>query len=184
MKSLAKTLMAAACVVLATGCASTTSLNSDGHVAFGKFNLISNGHAVDLGHTVFDRHAYVQVRNANNRKLYSGKVGQGGQFAMQLPAGDYLLEKIVFEHHNEKIESDTSFRFTIPEQYRSVYLGTVTLEASLETGIYGVVGTADRYTITDDCSSGCDDQLATLQLPARTSGVSLMSWDHQMAQSR
>ncbi len=184
MNKAAKAAAAFAVAVFAAGCSTTGPMQDAEHVAFGSFTLISNGHEQSLGDRMIDRHAVLEVRNMMNQQLYSSRVGEEGRFALALPAGEYVLETIAFDYHGETIEAPANFRFSLAEQYSSVYIGAVTLEASLESGIYGVVGTADRYTVNDNCSTGCSDELSALGLQASSSGISLMSWDHQMAANR
>lgn len=181
MKTAVKTAAALAIAVLAAGCSTTGVSGGAERVAFGSLTLISNGHEHALGDRLVDRHAVIEVRSKRDQRLYSGRVGQQGRFALSLPAGEYVLETIGFEHHDEMIEAPANFRFTVSNEYRSVYIGAVTLEATLDTGIYGVVGTADRYTVSNECSSDCDEELDAFGLQAATAGISLMSWDHQMA---
>ena len=184
MSTTAMTLKAAAALAIgfmAAGCTSTAVMGDTYRVAFGTFNLISNGHEIEVGNGPAKRHAMLEVRSMVDQKLYSGRVGNDDRFAMALPVGEYVIETIGFEHHKEMIESPANFRFSVPSDYESVYVGSVTLEATLESGIYGVVGTADRYTVNNHCSDGCDDTLTTLGLGQSTSGISLMSWDYQMA---
>ncbi len=184
MNKAAKSAAAVAIAALVAGCSTTGSIGESEHVAFGSLTLISNGHEHSLGDRMLDRHAVLEVRSMIDQRLYSGRVGKEGRFSMALPAGEYVLETVAFEHHDEMIEAPANFRFSLAEQYSSVYIGALTLEASLESGIYGVVGTADRYTVNDHCSTGCSDELNAHGLQASSSGVSLMSWDHQMAANR
>ncbi|MEM1174210.1 MAG: hypothetical protein AAGA33_08005 [Pseudomonadota bacterium] len=165
------------------GCATLEPADTD-RVAFGTFNLISNGHEITLGDGPAQRNASIHVRDTFRQHLYSGRVGDDGRFALSLPSGNYVIETIAFEHHGETIESPANFRFNVPDALSSVYIGAVTLEATLDSGIYGVIGTADRYTISNECSDGCERALNALGLPSAKSGVSLMSWDHQMASNR
>ena len=184
MNKAAKITAALAVAFFAGGCATTGSSGDSERVAFGSFNLISNGHEVEFGEGLAKRHAAIEVRNTVDQQLYSGRVGKDGKFALSLPTGEYVIETIAFEHHDEMIESPANFRFSVSEEFKSVYIGSVTLEATLDSGIYGVVGTADRYTVNNDCADGCTDTLKTLGLRASTSGVSLMRWDHQFAANR
>ena len=184
MNTATKTAATCAIALLAAGCSTTGHMGDAERVAFGSLTLISNGHEQALGGGLMNQHAKIKVRSLADQRLYSGRTGKDGRFALALPAGDYVLETVAFEHHDELIEAPANFRFSFPQQYKSVYIGALTLEASLESGIYGVVGTADRYTVNDRCSKNCVSELEALGLSASSSGVSLMSWDHQMAANR
>ncbi|MEM6513080.1 MAG: hypothetical protein AAF660_08715 [Pseudomonadota bacterium] len=177
-------ITASAAILIAAGCSTTAVTGGAERVAFGGLNLISNGHEVSLGGGLDQRDAVIGVRDTLSQRLYTSRVSDGGQFALTLMPGDYLVETIAFDYHGEKIEAPANFRFSVPSEFDSVYIGSVTLEASLESGIYGVVGTADRYTIDDECAVRCDEQLSSLGLQTSTSGVSLMSWDYQVAANR
>ncbi len=184
MSKLTKATVALAMAFIAGGCTTTGYMADAERVAFGSFELVSNGHDVKLGHGPAKRQAAIEVRNILDQTLYSGRVGDDGQFALALPAGEYLIETIAFEHHEEMIEAPANFRFSVPAELKSVYIGSVTLEASLDSGIYGVVGTADRYTVNNECADGCGSKLKSLGLRASNSGISLMSWDYQVAANR
>jgi len=176
-----KLLGLATALAVVAGCATTSDVSSAGNnaVAFGSFDLIRNGHDANLGDAPLDRSAYILVRNDESNSSYVGRIGSDGKFAMSLPAGNYLMEKFVFDYRGENIESQTAFRFEVPAS-GSVYLGAIQLEATLESGLYGVVGTADRFTVTDRCDQSCSQQLSGLGLPTSTER-SLMQWDHQLA---
>jgi hypothetical protein len=168
-------------LTVATGCATSGNPvpTDTTAVAFGSFKLIQNGHEARIGGDPLERGAYILVRHNDTNSTYVGRIGPSGGFAMALPTGSYLMEKFVFDYRGESIESPTAFRFDVPDT-TSVYLGAIQLEATLESGLYGVVGTADRYTVSDRCEQTCAAQLRELDLPAATES-SLMQWDHQVA---
>jgi hypothetical protein len=65
----------------------------------------------------------------------------------------------------------------------AVYIGTITLEATLDAGFYGVGGTFDRYTVSNDCSDECAGRMTALGLSENDVTVSLLREEGRMATS-
>lgn len=171
----------AGALFLLAGCAANSSRVADTEIAFGKFTLVKNGQHAELGPGLLDSNAHIEVRNIRSGDRYEGVIGQDGNFALKLPAGEYIVEAFAFDHRGEPIASATNFQFVVPDNLDSVYIGDVRLEATVESGIYGVVGTADRYLVANDCADGCAERLAAMGLNGDRSGVSLLTWDRRMA---
>ena len=73
--------------------------------------------------------------------------------------------------------------FTVTADKDAVYIGTITLEATLDAGYYGVGGTFDRYTVSNDCSEVCADRMTALGLGEKAVTVSLLREEGRMAAS-
>jgi hypothetical protein len=163
----AKTIDSGAELAGATSAAADT-------VVFGKFRLVRNGHEAKLGTSLFANTATLHLYERNGNEQFVGKVGQDGEFAWVLKPGTYRVSGIGFYNRGEKVEPVTDFTFDVPENERAIYVGTVTLETSFDSGYLGVNGTVDSYTIANDCATDCASRLENLGLPADGVMIALM----------
>lgn len=169
--------MAAATVVLVvSGCANSPMLSDvvsteHGGNVVGSFDLVKNGHLVSLDNHLLGNRAYIHVSNVSMQPVGTALVRKDGSFELELQPGSYVIDTVAFEHQGELIESQSSFRFDV-EDVEKTYIGAMRLEVSLENSAFGVVGTADRMTVTNLCGEDC------------ASHVSIMRWNRQSAQTR
>ena len=188
-------LMTTACALAIglTGCATTaTSVDSGDEltaattaatdtVVFGKFRLVRNDREVKVGEGIFTNSAKLHLYQDGTDDEIIGKVGKDGQFAWMLKPGNYTLSNIGFHNRGEKVELVTDFAFSVAGDTRANYVGTVTLETTLDNGYFGSNGTVDRYTVTDDCSTECSSRLAELGLSMDDMSITLMQQNGQLA---
>ncbi len=188
------TVTAAGCLLTGlSGCASTAShIDSAAELArqagdpaatvvFGRFELLRNGHAADFGNGNFASSATLNLTASGSATPVVGHIGRNGEFAWLLEPGTYQVTSIGFRYHGQKIEPSTGFTFTVPEGYRSSYVGTITLETSFDRGLLGTRARVDRYLIDDDCAAVCETRLTRLGLTADGSTRALFSWDQSLA---
>jgi len=154
------------------------------HVAFGKFRLVRNGYETKLGKGIFANSAVLYLYQTGDSDEIIGKVGMGGEFAWSLQPGSYQVSSIDFNNRGEKISLNTDFKFAVSADHPASYLGTMTLETTLDNGYYGVNGTVDRYTVTDDCAKECSRRLSQLGLSMEDATVALMQEQSQLARTR
>ena len=62
-----------------------------------------------------------------------------------------------------------------------VVIGTLTLEATLDSGYLGNSGTIERFAIGNDCSSDCNAMLTALGIADASRTTSLVHWNMQVA---
>ncbi|MDJ0941190.1 MAG: hypothetical protein QNJ00_15630 [Woeseiaceae bacterium] len=155
-----------------------------GTVVYGKFRLLRNGQEVRLDDGVFANSAKLHIHTDTGALEMIGKVGRGGEFAWALTPGDYQLNSIRVTNRSETTSPQTNLRFTVPAGGKAVYLGTMTLETTLDYGYYGLSGTFDSVTIDNDCASDCADRLAQLGLPAGDTVTSLIQQEGTLAGTR
>jgi hypothetical protein len=188
------TVTAAGCLLAGlSGCASTASHidsadelarqadDTAATVVFGRFELLRNGHTVDFGDGIFASSATLNLNESGSVKPIVGHIGRDGEFAWLLEPGTYQVTSIGFRYHGQKIQPPTGFTFTVPEGYRSSYVGTITLETSFDRGLLGTRARVDRYLIDDDCAAVCEARLTRLGLTADSSTRALFSWDRSLA---
>ena len=179
-----------------TGCSSTgatidssdklakISAAPDESVVFGKFRLIQNGEETPLGNGFLTSSATLRLVDHAGDRVITGRVGRDGEFAWVLPAGDYNLSSVSFSKRGERIETPTNFSFTVSSAYDAVYIGTVSLEATLDSGYYGMNGTIDRLNIIDECKKDCSARLSRLGLDSQAPAIALLRQEGQLASSR
>lgn len=176
-----------------SGCASTGSIDSSDELAkavngsekliFGKFRLVRNGEEADLGAGLFATTAELHVVNGDGERDLVGKVGKDGEFAWALEPGTYQVTTIGFDNRGEREETGANFAFTVPADYDAVYVGTITLEASFDSGWYGTNGAVDNMFISNDCERDCAERMETLGLSMDTMTVSVFESRTQMART-
>ncbi|MDJ0918896.1 MAG: hypothetical protein QNJ05_14110 [Woeseiaceae bacterium] len=171
-----------------TGCAvpgaavDTASIERDA-VIFGDLTLVTNGHEARLGDGLFAADAGIRLEHVETGRNYISRVGKNGQFETSVAPGSYRLHTIFFKHHGETIEASTDFVFTVSNAAEATYIGAIGLEASLDNGSHGVVGTADRFTVRNNCANVCDDRMAAIGLPHGDTDIALVQWVNQVAAS-
>jgi hypothetical protein len=153
--------------------AKATSAQTD-NVVFGKFRLVRNGYEAKLGTSVFANSATLHLYQQDGNEKFVGKVGSDGDFAWVLKPGSYRVSSIGFYNRGDKVEPVTNFTFTVPADHDAIYVGTITLETTFDSGFLGVNGTVDRYTVANDCATDCAPRLEQLGLAETGATVSLM----------
>jgi hypothetical protein len=152
-------------------------------VVFGKFRLLRNGAEAKLGDGIFASSATLHLYDQGERREIAGKVGKGGEFAWVLPPGRYQVSSIGFDNRGERAATDTDFSFTVAAGSEAIYIGTITLETTFDSGYFGLNGVVDRYTVSDDCADDCADRLARLGLASGKATVSLLQQEGQLART-
>ena len=150
-------------------------------VVFGKFRLVRNGQEARFNNDLLATSAVLHLRRASEPGRILGKVGEDGEFAWALVPGHYRVSSISFNNRGERVEPITNFSVSVSGDTDAVYIGTVTLEATFNSGYYGINGIVDGYTVRNDCSSDCAARLERLGLDASNSSVSLMAEPSPMA---
>jgi hypothetical protein len=143
-------------------------------VVIGKFRLVRNGQEAKLGTGVFANSATLHLYQSDGNEKYVGKVGQDGEFAWVLKPGSYRVSNIGFYNRGERVEPVTDFTFTVPAGQEAIYVGTITLETTFDSGYHGVNGTVDSYTVANEFETDCENRLEKLGLSADSVTVALM----------
>lgn len=176
-----------------SGCANTASSIDSGAelakaasapsdtIVFGKFRLVRNGYEAKLGTSVFANSATLHLYQQDGNEKIVGKVGRDGEFAWVLKPGSYRVSSIGFYNRGDKVEPVTDFTFNVPAEQEAIYVGTITLESTFDSGFLGVNGTVDRYTVNNDCEMDCANRLEQLGLSADSATVALMQDNSQFA---
>lgn len=195
MKTLVATLtkgLAAVVALSALAACSTTDISrstslkassAPATVAFGELRLITNGVKARLGDGLLAGDAGLYLASEDTQKTYVGRVERAGKFNMRLEPGRYRVTGVYFRYQGETIEADTNFVFDVSDQHEATYVGTITLEATLDNSNYGIVGTADRISVSNACASDCDRRMAAIGLPHGETAVSLFHWEERVASS-
>lgn len=157
------------------------SADDTGTLVFGRFELVRNGHEVALGEGVFANTARLYLQGADTPREITGRVGRDGRFGWLLEPGTYRVTSIGFRYHGQSIEPLTGFTFTVPDDYRASYAGTIRLEASFDQNYLGTRARVDRYAVRDDCAAECPGRLAALGVDDADATVSLFDWQQQVA---
>jgi hypothetical protein len=171
------------CAATADSIASTSDRAQVGpgeSVVFGKFRLIRNGEEARIGSGPLATSAVLTLRNVDGDEIV-GKAGANGEFAWALDPGVYRVSSIRFDNRGEHEKAVTNFIFSVDGNYSSVYIGTVTLEATFDSGYYGLNGVVDGYSVSNDCAAECGDRLTRLGLDADDSKVELMQQPSALA---
>ena len=152
-------------------------------VVFGKFRLLRNGSEANLGEGIFANSATLHLYDQGERREIAGKVGKGGEFAWVLAPGQYRVSSIGFNNRGERAETETDFSFTVSADSEAIYVGTITLETTFDSGYFGLNGVVDRYTVSDDCANDCAGRLERLGLSSDAATVSLLQQEGQLART-
>ena len=187
---------AAICVlaaITATGCSTTARSIGNGDelakaaptedqaLVFGKFQMVRNGQIVKLGEGLFGNSATLHLyRNGSEQKI-AGNVGTGGEFAWLLEPGDYVVSNVGFMIRGDRYEPDADFHFTVSNGSDAVYVGTLTLESTFDSGYFGLSGTVDSYKVDNHCESDCANRLARLGLVDNNPTVALLNEHDRIA---
>jgi hypothetical protein len=159
------------------------SMTGSETVVIGKFRLLRNGYEARLGNGFFATSAKLHVNRDGNPQEIVGEVGRDGQFVWILEPGNYRISSIAFDNRGDSVEPVTNFAFTVADGADATYIGTITMEATFESGYYGLSGTVDRYAVIDDCAADCDARLAALGLSRDRAVVSLAHQSGQFARA-
>ena len=197
MTRLTKKFMFVAAALAATalaGCSTTTGTidngdklarvakTSDG-VVFGKFTLVRNGEEAKLNAGLFATTASLHVAGEDGQGKMIGRVGKDGEFAWALAPGDYRITAVDFDNRGERQETAANLTFTVPADGRPVYIGTIHLEASFDSGYYGTNGAVDDFFVKDDCKTDCARRLEALGLSATSMHVDVVEAQVQLART-
>ena len=174
------------CAVTATGSdvdqLNAQTLAAPGEtVVFGKFRLIRNGEEAHIDNGFLLTSAAMYLRRAGEPGKIRGKVGHDGEFAWALEPGNYRVSSIRFSNRGERVEPITNFSFSVAGDSEALYIGTVTLETTFDSGFYGLNGVVDGYSVRNDCSRDCAARLENLGLDASDATVSLLAQPSPMA---
>ena len=140
----------------------------------GKLRLVKNGQEVVLGSGLRQAPAELQLIDLAGQERIRVRVGKGGAFASALAAGDYLVSGIDFLVRGERVSAKTNLVLTVDEDSLATYVGTVTLQATFESGYHGLAGTIDGYSVADDCVTDCAPMLSALDLRDSAVTVALL----------
>jgi hypothetical protein len=143
-------------------------------VVFGKFRLIRNGNEARLGSDMLSTTATLTLRKAGSAEEFVGAVGANGEFAWALEPGFYRVARIGFDNRGDRVEPITNFTFRVSGDHEAVYIGTVTLEATFDSGYYGLNGVVDGYAVSNDCATDCAPRLERLGLAADDLATAVM----------
>lgn len=186
---------AALAVVLITGCATSTgsidsskavskAADSSESIVFGKFTLYRNGKEAKLNDGLFaGTTAFLHVNGDDGARQIVGQVGENGEFAWALKPGNYQVSAIDFYHRGERQEVEAGLDFEVPADGKPVYVGTITLEASIDMGYYRPKGAVDSFYVRNDCTSDCARRLDALGIPADTPHVVIPQSVYQLART-
>jgi hypothetical protein len=164
----------------ATELDNATSATAD-TVVFGKFRLVRNGYEAKLGSSIIANNATLHLYHQDGHEKVVGRVGRDGEFAWILKPGSYRVSSIGFYNRGDKVEPATDFTFNVPARNEAIYVGTITLETTFDSGFLGVNGTVDRYTVANECATYCAARLEQLGLSADSATVALMQDNSQFA---
>ena len=153
-------------------------------VVFGKFRLIRNGEEADFGTSIFDSLATLHLSRAGSNGEIVGRVGESGEFAMTLEPGLYRVTSISFSNRGQRVKPLTSFTFEVAATDEAIYIGTMTMETTFDSGYYGLNGVVDGYTVRNDCATDCADRLSRLGLSDTQATIQLMQQQGQFASVR
>lgn len=184
-----KASMILAVLALSAGCAATApnidstnelaraSSGTSHPVVFGKLEFVRNGERVELGEGLMATTAKVQLFDEEGNRQIVGGVGHDGEFSWVLEPGTYQVARIGFRYQGQNVEPETSFQFTVSPDHDATYIGTISLEATMDSGYMGVNGTVDKFTVWNECASDCESRLTELGLSDNNSTMSLFRWD-------
>lgn len=150
-------------------------------VVIGKFRLLRNGKEVEFGDSIFANSARLHMLQQSGDEEIIGRVGRDGEFAWALAPGNYTLSSIAFKHRGETIEPVTNFVFTVADDRKASYVGTITLETTFSSGYYGASGVVERFYVSDDCAAECGRMLEELGMHDAVAATSLLRWQPQVA---
>jgi len=157
------------------------ALAANESLVVGKFRLIRNGADVPLGDGVFSNTATLYLYKDGVGKKIAGRVGDGGEFAWPLAAGNYEISHVGFGFQGERHNAPTNLVFTVTEGREASYIGTIAMEVTLDTGYLGTFGSLDRFWISNDCATDCSRMLSATGLSSADLGMSLAHWHYQTA---
>ena len=92
-----------------------------------------------------------------------GKVGAEGEFTWWLAPGEYHVSAVTFSNRGERIEPAVSLNFTVHPEVKAVYIGTVTIDSSFDSGYYGTDARLDSTTVRNECRADCAARLEALK---------------------
>ena len=161
-----------------SGCATTSGNNvaaNDSDIAvLGKFELVKNGEPVAVGEGLFANHATLLFNRQGVDETVIGKVGAEGEFTWWLAPGEYHVSAVTFSNRGERIEPAVSLNFTVHPEAKAVYIGTVTVDSSFDSGYYGTDARLDATTVRNECLAHCAARLDALGLDEGDLYVSIL----------
>ncbi len=192
-KNIIVVLAALAATALA-GCSTTAGTIDNGNklakasngsdsVVFGKFTLVRNGEEAKLNDGMFATTASLHIVGENGQGKVIGRVGKDGEFAWALAPGDYRIAAMDFDNRGEREEAASDLTFSVPADGKPVYIGTIRLEASFDSGWYGTNGAVDDTYVKNDCATDCARRLEALGLPASSMHVDVVEAEYQLART-
>ncbi len=190
-----KVAIATLAVALLAGCATSTgsidsskkaskAVDSSESIVFGKFTLFRNSKEAKLDDGLFaGTTAFLHVNDENGARQIVGQVGENGEFAWALEPGNYQVSAIDFYHRGERQEIEAGLDFHVPADGKPVYVGTITLETSIDMGYYRPKGAVDGFYVRNDCASDCARRLDVLGMSADVPHVVLPQSVYQLART-
>ena len=152
---------AAGLSLLAAGCATgsapavTETVSADEAVVMGRFRLIRNGDEVALGDGIFANKATLIMHADGEPTSFDGAVGDEGEFQWSLVPGRYHIDEVGFMVHGEHFSPSADLTFVVSEDFAAVYVGTIIVETTLDSGYYGLDGSVKAVSVENDCDSDC-----------------------------
>lgn len=157
--------------------------NGSDSVVFGKFTLVRNGEQAKLNDGMFATTASLQVVGDDGQGTVIGRVGKDGEFAWALAPGNYRVAAIGFDNRGEREETAADLAFTVPADGKPVYIGTIRLEASFDSGYYGTNGAVDDVFVKNECATDCALRLEALGLSTTSMHVDVVEAQYQLART-
>ena len=155
------TIAALAVGMVSTAAAGPTDgvADADSNVVIGKLRLIKNGDEVRLGDGWFSNRARLKIV-ADSGERFEVPVGKDGAVIWEATPGTYRVSGVEFMVRGDAVNVDWDLAFDAEPESQATYIGTVTLETSFSPNYYGLEGTVDTFSVTNDCSSDCSALLA------------------------
>ena len=132
------------------------------------------GGGVAVGEGLFANHATLLFNRQGVDETVTGKVGSEGEFTWWLAPGEYHVSAVTFSNRGERIEPALSLNFTVHPEVKAVYIGTVTIDSSFDSGYYGTDARLDSTTVRNECRADCAARLEALGLDKGDMSVSIL----------
>ena len=197
MNTVFRKLIAAVVIVLTglvSGCATQVDQVASGQalagagssasVVFGKFRLVRNGEEAMINDGILGTSVVLHLENLATKDEIRGSVGDNGEFAWALEPGFYRVSKVTFNNRGERVEPLTNLTFSMSPDKEAVYIGTVTMETTIESGYYGINGTVDAYRVRNDCATDCASRLAEMGMTDAEVDIGLLRQQAPLASRR
>jgi len=152
-----------------------------GSLVVGKFELVRNGEEVPLGDGLFSNTVRMSLIGPGGDKEITVKAGDGGDFAWPLARGEYEISHVAFDFHGERLQAPTNLAFSVSDNVRASYIGSITLEVTLGSGYGGTFGSFDRFRVRNDCATDCDRLFTRAGISSEDTETALVHWRQRVA---